>query len=191
MKNISRITAITLAVAAGTVSLACNGCSSAGPQDSSPASTPSKLSLSSSSFEPGASIPVVYTCKGKDISPPLQWSEPPQGTKSLALIMDDPDAAGWTHWVVFNLPADVRGLEEAIAKKIEQFAGAQNGSNSWNRQGYGGPCPPFGEHRYVFRIYALDKLLSAPSGASKKDVLGLMSGHILATGELMGKFAKK
>lgn len=151
------------------------------------------ITFSSSAFGYGQPIPAVYTCKGRDISPPLQWSDLPAGTKSLALIMDDPDApmGTWVHWVIYNIPPTRNGLEEAIPAQERLADGSLQGKNSWRRIGYGGPCPPSGTHRYYFRLYALDSTLSLAPGASKEQVLAAMQGHILAQAEWMGTFAAK
>jgi len=146
--------------------------------------------ITSSAFSAGNAIPAVYSCKGKDISPPLAWSQPPAGTQSLVLIMDDPDApvGTWDHWVVFNLPASLTELKEGASTTLP--AGAITGRNSWKRSDYGGPCPPGGTHRYFFKLYALDTALNLTDKASKKDVETAMSGHILSQTELMGTFSK-
>jgi Raf kinase inhibitor-like YbhB/YbcL family protein len=133
-------------------------------------------------------VPNLYTCHGKDISPPLQWSDPPQGTQSFVLIMDDVDApAGvWDHWILYNIPPSTKALAEDIKKLPE---GTLQGKNSWGNIGYRGPCPPTGkEHRYFFRLYALNSLLSLPSGADKKQVLELIPQHLLEKTELMVKY---
>ena len=134
-------------------------------------------------------IPVRYSCDGEDVSPPLDWSDPPAGTQSFALIMDDPDAPGgtWDHWILFNIPAEVRNLPEAgSAGEI----GAISGKNSWGRSDYGGPCPPGGTHRYFFKLYALDTTLSLDESAGKEQVLAAMEGHILGEAELMGTYSR-
>ena len=134
-------------------------------------------------------IPVRYSCDGEDVSPPLDWSDPPAGTQSFALIMDDPDAPGgtWDHWILFNIPAEVRNLPEAgSAGEI----GAIFGMNSWGRSDYGGPCPPGGTHRYFFKLYALDTTLSLDESAGKEQVLAAMEGHILGEAELMGTYSR-
>lgn len=144
--------------------------------------------LTSPAFAAGQPIPTRYTCDGKDVSPPLRWSDPPPGTQSLALIMDDPDApvGVWDHWLLFNLPPSIRDLPEKAAPP----AGALDGKNSWGRTGYGGPCPPGGTHRYFFKLYALDTLLNLKAGAGKSELLKAMEGHILAQAELMGTYAR-
>ena len=144
--------------------------------------------LTSSAFSSGQRIPTKFTCDGEDISPPLQWSEPPAGTQSLALIMDDPDApAGtWDHWLLFNLPASSRGLPEQTGTP----GGSVAGKNSWGRTGYGGPCPPRGTHRYSFKLYALNTTLALPAGANKAQLLRAMADHILAQTELVGTYSR-
>lgn len=151
------------------------------------------LSLSSIAFQDGEGIPVKYTCEGQDISPPLMWSEPPQGTQSLALIVDDPDAPGgvFTHWVVFNILPDSGQLPEAIPTQAQLSSGALQGKNDFGRIGYGGPCPPHGRpHRYCFTLYALDRVLDLKAGVSKKQVVGAMQGHILTQGQLTGTYQR-
>lgn len=147
------------------------------------------LTLTSTAFAQGQSIPAKYTCDGQDISPPLHWSDAPAGAQSLALIMDDPDApAGvWVHWVLFNLPASLHDLPEKAALP----GGSLEGKNSWGRVGYGGPCPPRGSHRYFFKLYTLDTKLNLSRGASKEQLLAAMEGHILAQAELMGTYSRK
>jgi len=146
------------------------------------------LELTSAVFGHGEAIPRKYTCDGEDISPPLQWSDPPPGTQSFALIVDDPDApiGTWVHWVLYNLPAEVTALPEAVPLDAELPDGSRHGQNSWRRLGYGGPCPPRGTHRYFFKLYALDTVLDLAAGASKKQLLRAMERHILAQAELMG-----
>jgi Raf kinase inhibitor-like YbhB/YbcL family protein len=148
--------------------------------------------LISTAFEQGEPIPVKYSCDGEDISPSLAWGDPPQGTQSLALIMDDPDApvGTWDHWIVFNIPADVRELPEGMPAGMKFGDVAVTfGKNSWGRSDYGGPCPPGGTHRYFFKLYALDTTLPSDESMDKKQVLAAMDGHILAETELMGTFS--
>lgn len=152
------------------------------------------LELTSDAFMNGQSIPAKYACTGKNISPTLAWNEPPAGTQSFALIMDDPDAPGgtWVHWVLFNIPANTRNLPEDLpitGKNVDPNA-IYVGKNSWGAIGYGGPCPPSGTHRYFFKLYALDTTISLLPGATKEQVLKEMDGHILAQSELMGTFSK-
>jgi Raf kinase inhibitor-like YbhB/YbcL family protein len=151
------------------------------------------LELVSTAFEPGEAIPVNYTCDGEDISPPLQWDEPPEGTVSFALIADDPDApvGTWVHWVLYELPVDSRALPEAVPPDAVLPTGGRHGENSWKRLGYGGPCPPSGTHRYFFKLYALDSALDLDQGARAEQVRQAMEGHILAEGELMGTFSRQ
>lgn len=146
-----------------------------------------QLILTSDSFANGQSIPTKYTCRGKNISPALAWTEPPVGTQSLALIMDDTDAPGgiWVHWVLYNIPTRMRNLPENLT-----VSGISVGKNSWGDMQYGGPCPPSGTHRYFFKLYALDNNLSLSPGATRDQVLKAMEGHTLARGELVGTFSK-
>jgi len=146
------------------------------------------MNLTSSAFSHGQAIPVQYSCKGADVSPPLAWDEPPAGTRSFVLIMDDPDAprGTWDHWVIFNIPAERRALPEDFQPAEPLVVGR----NSWGRSDYGGPCPPSGTHRYFFRLYALDTPLSLSSNANKKEVLAALEGHALGMAELMGTFSK-
>ena len=155
------------------------------------------FTLTSTAFDPGAAIPPEYTCDGADRSPPLRWSGAPPGTRSFALIVDDPDAPDpaapkmtWVHWVLYNIPADARGLAEAIAPAALP-AGTREGKNDWKRTGYGGPCPPIGRHRYFHRLYALDTMLPRMERPTKAELLAQMKGHILATTELIGTYQKK
>ena len=152
-----------------------------------------KLELKSDAFEQGETIPKKYTCDGNDISPRLSWGQPPEGTRELVLICDDPDApvGTWDHWVLYGLAPDTVGLPEGVPTTKEIERGGLQGKNSWGNIGYGGPCPPRGPaHRYFFRLYAIDKTLDLKPGATKKDVLKAIEGHILAQGELMGKYAR-
>jgi Raf kinase inhibitor-like YbhB/YbcL family protein len=159
-------------------------------------STPAAMQISSPAFATGAAIPAKYTCQGDDSSPALEWSAPPAGTQSLALILDDPDAPGgtWVHWVVYNLPPDSRGLAEGASKgKATSFnlpLGVVQGKTSFGRTDYGGPCPPSGQHRYFFHLYALDTAVRS-ANLDKAGLLKAMQGHVLAQGELMGVYSKK
>ncbi|MBM3285482.1 MAG: YbhB/YbcL family Raf kinase inhibitor-like protein [Candidatus Aminicenantes bacterium] len=150
------------------------------------------IKVTSTAFEEGGMIPRKYTCDGEDVSPPLAWTGLPEGAKTLALISDDPDApmGTWVHWVLFNLPATEKGLPEAVPPDKELKNGAKQGRNDFRRIGYGGPCPPGGTHRYFFKIYALDTVLNLPAGATKADLLKAMEGHVLAQGQLMGKYRR-
>lgn len=153
-------------------------------------SPPASLAVTSPAFQPGQPIPAVYSCQGEDRSPALEWTAPPPGTQSLALVMDDPDAPGatWVHWIVTNLPPDTRGLAEGAAQ-AGLPAGAGVGINSWGTGDYGGPCPPSGTHRYFFTLYALDIKLDNPS-IDKAALLKAVQGRVLAQGELIGTFSK-
>jgi len=151
-----------------------------------------ELKVTSSAFAEGGLIPSKYTCDGADISPPLQWDTVPEGTKSIALVSDDPDApmGTWVHWVLFNLPHDTNELAENIPPDKTLSNGAKQGTNDFGRIGYGGPCPPSGTHRYFFKIYALDTLIDLPPGVRKQQLLKAMDGHILAQGQLIGKYKR-
>jgi Raf kinase inhibitor-like YbhB/YbcL family protein len=151
------------------------------------------MELRSSAFRDGVTIPRPYTGDGKDVSPPLQWGEPPDGTRSFVLLADDPDAPRgiWVHWVLFNLPADLRALAEGVPTQPTLPNGAKQGKNDFGKIGYGGPAPPKGKpHRYFFKLYALDTVLDLPPGATKDQVVKAMTGHILGEGQLMGTFAR-
>jgi len=153
------------------------------------------FTLTSTAFRDGAAIPVKHTCDGVDASPPLAWSDAPAGTRSFALIADDPDApaGSWVHWVVYNLPAAVAELPENVAKvEALDLGGARQGRNDFRRPGYGGPCPPPGPaHRYFFTLYALDAPLTLKAGAQRKDVETAMEGHVLGSAQLMGTYARQ
>ena len=151
------------------------------------AETMPAFALTSPAFAQDAEIPVKFSCDGADISPELSWGIPPIGTQSFALIMDDPDAptGTWAHWVLYNISAETMQLRGNLPKGV-----AVQGVNSWNRLGYGGPCPPSGTHRYYFKLYALDINLDLVEGASKEELLSAMDGHILAQVELMGTFTR-
>lgn len=150
------------------------------------------IKISSAAFEEGGMIPAKYTCDEEDVSPPLAWDSIPEGTKTLALICDDPDApmGTWVHWVLFNLHADISELPENIPPERELESGAKQGTNDFGRIGYGGPCPPGGTHRYYFKLYALDVELDLEPGARKPQLLEAMEGHILAKGQLMGRYSR-
>jgi Raf kinase inhibitor-like YbhB/YbcL family protein len=151
------------------------------------------ITLTSTAFGEGETIPKTYTADGTNVSPPLQWGDPPAGTQSFALIADDPDAprGTWVHWVLFDLPAGERGLGEGTPAAESLPGGARQGKNDFGKLGYGGPSPPPGKpHRYFFKLYALDKPLSLSPGATKAQVEGAMKGHVLAEGRLMGKYGR-
>ncbi len=145
------------------------------------------IPITSMAFKEGEKIPRLYTCDDQDISLPLAWTNVPTGTVSLALIMDDPDAPSgtWVHWVLFNLPANTTSLAQG------KEGGGTQGKNDFNRLGYGGPCPPRGStHRYYIKLYALDQVLGIKAGVSKAQVEKAMQGHILAQGQLMGRYGR-
>ena len=153
------------------------------------------LELTSPAFSNGGPIPARYTCEGDDISPALAWRGVPAGTRSLVLIVDDPDAPDpaapkmtWVHWVVFNLSPDATGLGEGAGSGPPQ--GAVAGLNDWKRADYGGPCPPIGRHRYFHKLYALDQPLDLKGTPTKAQVEKAMQGHVLATAELIGTYQK-
>jgi Raf kinase inhibitor-like YbhB/YbcL family protein len=154
------------------------------------------FALSSTAFKEGATIPVKHTCDGADVSPLLAWNGAPPGTRVFALIADDPDApAGtWVHWVLYNLPGTAAGLPENVAKAetLPDLGGAAQGRTDFRRPGYGGPCPPPGPaHRYFFKLYALDAPLGLKAGATKQEVERAMQGHVLATAQVMGTYARQ
>ena len=154
----------------------------------------SRLSISSPAFAPNGAIPSKHTCEGEDVSPALAWSGLPEGTKSLALIVDDPDAPDpaaprmtWVHWVLYDLPPSASGLPEGVAALP---AGTREGKNDWKRTGYGGPCPPIGTHRYFFKLYALDRTLGDLREPTKAALEKAMEGHVLAKAEVVGTYRK-
>jgi Raf kinase inhibitor-like YbhB/YbcL family protein len=152
------------------------------------------MQVTSTAFTEGQPIPVDYTCEGKNVSPPLEWSGAPANTKSLALIVDDPDAPVgiWVHWVLYNLPAATTGLSENAARNASALGSAAQGVNDFKRAGYGGPCPPPGKpHRYFFKLFALDSELQLNREPTKKDLEKAMEGHILAQGQIMGTYKRK
>lgn len=162
-------------------------CASAAPPAAPEGVTAVTIQLTSVAFSEGNTIPKRYTCDAENVSPPLQWTQIPAGTMSLALIMDDPDApAGtWVHWVLYDVPPKQAGLAEG-----ESGVGVQ-GLNGFRKTGYGGPCPPGGKpHRYYFKVYALDSLLNLPQGANKGEVEKAMQGHVLGVGQLMGLYSR-
>jgi len=154
------------------------------------------FALTSPAFKPDDRIPAKYTGEGADVSPPLEWSDPPAGAKSFALICDDPDApmGTWDHWLLWNLAGDLRKLPENVAKTetVAALGGARQGKNSWPKIGYNGPMPPkgHGTHHYHFALYALDTALDLKTGADKKALLAAMKGHILGKATLMGTYSR-
>lgn len=150
--------------------------------------------LTSTAFEANTFIPDRYACHGEKLSPPLAWSNPPPGTQSFVLVMDDPDAVGvvgfvWNHWLLFNLPADTLSLSEGVPPEVELPDGSRQGLNSSNQPGYGAPCPPSGQtHGYVITLYAVDTLLEIKPQAKKDAILQAIEGHILAQAQLVGRY---
>jgi len=144
-------------------------------------------------FQEGSSIPSKFTCDGSDISPTLQWEDPPINTKSFTLIIHDPDApAGdWTHWVLYNIPSDKQYLVESFPSEINLPDGMRQGRNSWHQTKYGGPCPPSGTHRYFFTLYALDTFLELEGGADRQEVLAAIQSHILAQAQMISTYCRK
>lgn len=155
-----------------------------------------ELVVISPAFENGGMIPARYTCRGENVSPAIAWTGAPEGTKSLIVMMEDPDIPTpslrlftWTHWIVYNIPPDESSLPEAVPATETLANGAQHGMSSFRRFGYGGPCPPFGKHRYDFKVYAVDVTLDLePRRATKKAIMRAIEGHVLAQGVLMGEF---
>ena len=154
------------------------------------------FALRSSALAYHAAMPARFSCEGDGVSPPLEWSAPPAGTQSLALVVDDPDAPDpaapkrtWVHWVVYDLPATALSLGEG-ASRGGLPAGARDGKNDWNRTGWGGPCPPIGRHRYFFKLYALDRALGDLGGLTKSELEKAIEGHVLARAELVGTYEK-
>jgi hypothetical protein len=177
-----------LAAAAGLG--ACTGSSSPRPQAGGKTMS---LTISSPSFSSGGDIAKKFTCDGADVSPQLSWNEPPAGTKSFALLADDPDApvGNWNHWVLWDLPPETRGLAEAVSRAARLPDGSQQGTNDFRKTGYNGPCPPPGKpHRYYFKLFALDAKLDLKAGAGKRDLEAAMKGHVLAQAEWMGRYGR-
>jgi len=170
-----------------------------GPVEREKGGAPMSIAIQSRSFAAGTKIPVVHSEDGKDLSPPLTWSGVPEGTKELALIVDDPDAPvaePWVHWVIYKIPGSATGLKEGIPRKekLDDPKGALQGRNTWpsGNIGYRGPAPPRGHgvHHYHFKLYALDVELDLKPGLDKKTLLAAMAGHILAQGELVGTYQR-
>ena len=157
---------------------------------------PMSLTITSTAFQHNGEMPSVFTCQGKDLSPPLHWQGVPDNIRSLVLIVDDLDAPDpkapkmtWVHWVLYNLPPDSRGLPQGCTS-ADLPPGTREGLNDWKRTGYGGPCPPIGRHRYFFKFYALDQELEAMDRPDKAQVEAAMKGHIIAQAELVGTYQK-
>ncbi|CAL7959460.1 conserved hypothetical protein [Gammaproteobacteria bacterium] len=147
------------------------------------------MKLTSSAFTNGSTLPTLYTCNGKSISPPIQWQDAPIKTKSFALIFDDPDASSgtWIHWVLYNLPPKTNSLKENVTTLPPE---TKVGTNSWPQTKYGAPCPPSGEHRYIFNLYALDTMLDLSGTVTGEELRKAMQGHILETATLMGRYTR-
>jgi Raf kinase inhibitor-like YbhB/YbcL family protein len=153
-----------------------------------------KIQITSDVFADSQPISAKYTCDGPDVSPLLTWTNQPADAKSFVLIADDPDAPGgaWVHWVIYNLPPTATSLAENMPPSPQLPGGAKQGINDFGQTGYGGPCPPPGKpHRYFFKIYALDTTLGLDSGATKKELLKAMNGHVLAEGQLWGTYQRQ
>ena len=186
----NRTASLLVLLALGLCLLATGRRAALGAGQQAPAQT---FKLETTTFTPGGDIPTRYTCQGADVSPALTWTEPPAGTKSFALIADDPDAPGGTfvHWVLYNLPPSIRRLPEAMAGNDPLSGGGHQGTNDFPMSGYAGPCPPPGKyHRYFFRLYALDTVLSLKGGGTRQELDRAMTGHILAQAEVMGRFRR-
>ena len=180
-----------MVLAAALLSGFVTGCSA--DNEKSPGTTMS-IKVTSTAFTEGQPIPAKYTCDSDDVSPPLQWMNAPTNTKSFALICDDPDApvGTWVHWVLYDLPASTSALAEDAAKTQPLTGGAKQGLNDFRRIGYGGPCPPPGKpHRYFFKLYALDTVLNVKAGLTKKELLKVTNGHVLAEGRLVGTYQRR
>ena len=164
-----------------------------GPEEPPPNPDEIWLQVHSTAFQEVENIPTKYTCDGDDISPQIGWQEPPAGTQSLVLIVDDLNAPGgvFTHWVVYNMPPTRLELPEAVPTDSRLEDGTLQGRNDFNKIGYGGPCPPSGTHRYYFKLYALDTTLALGPGATKKQVERAMEGHVLVQAQLMGRYARR
>jgi len=172
-------------------SFAISGCAKSVPSEAQPEVNNMEFAITSSAFADGAEMPVKYTDDGQNISPPLDWSRGPSGTASFALIMDDLDAGNFTHWVVYNLSSDARGLPEAVPRDEKLDRRALQGKNGGRAIGYFGPSPPKGSpHRYCFTLYALNTSLDLAAGAYKEQVLQAMEGHILAQSQLIGVYQR-
>jgi Raf kinase inhibitor-like YbhB/YbcL family protein len=163
------------------------------PERISPGADGATFALSSPAFAEGGTIPTIYTCDGQDISPALAWRGTPEGTESFALVCDDPDAPGgtWVHWVIYDIPGSADSLPEAVLSAPVLADGSRQGKNSWSRTGYGGPCPPSGAHRYLFRLYALDTFLGlVPGETDGEGLLDAIAGHVLGEAVLTGEYQR-
>jgi Raf kinase inhibitor-like YbhB/YbcL family protein len=169
--------------------LLCSSCSK--NVEPSPKADAAKIEVTSTAFEDGQPVPEKYSGQGDNVSPPLQWSDVPQQTKSLALICEDPDSPSgtFTHWLVYNLPPTTASLDENVPKGQSMVYGFLQGKNDFGNVGYGGPAPPAGKvHHYLFKVYALDIILLVPAGGDRSDLLSAMNGHIIGEGDLTGTF---
>lgn len=194
MKILTVLTGVMIAAAA----CACGGNRSDQEETNSDIDDKAKeanmaIELTSTAFGESELIPSKYTCDGEDVSPPLAWDNVPPGTNSLAIICDDPDAPGktWVHWVLFNIPPEATRLPEGIANAEILNNRARHGVNDFGNFGYGGPCPPSGSHRYVFKIFALDSKLDLTGKVSKQQLESAMQGHILGGGQLIGVYSRE
>ncbi|GGA71322.1 UPF0098 protein [Edaphobacter acidisoli] len=175
--------------AVAVVLLSLDGCRKAATAESAPRT----LVVTSADIQQGTEIPKQFTCDGEGVSPALGWDQPPAGTRSMVVIVSDPDAPSGTfiHWVIYNLSAETRGLARGVVAKEMLPDGSRQGVNSGDKVGYYGPCPPgHSQHRYFFTVYALDQVLALPSGADESQVSKAMHGHVLAQGQLMGKYGR-
>jgi len=198
MKTVSRSITIALGLASFVACSAPGSKTSFAKETPAPASQEKSMSLeiSSKAFAPNGDIPSSHTCQGKDVSPALTWTGAPSGTKSWALIVDDPDAPDpaapkmtWVHWVLYDLPSEAHSLPEgASAKTLPK--GSLEGLNDWKQPGWRGPCPPVGKHRYFFKLYALDTVLPDLKKPTKVALEEAMKGHVLAHAELVGRYQK-
>jgi Raf kinase inhibitor-like YbhB/YbcL family protein len=161
-------------------------------QSGSGAAANGELVVTSSAFKNGGPIPAVYTADGDNMSPPLDWSGAPESTRSFVLICDDPDAPTglFVHWIVYNIPPGVNGFDENVPPYDELYDGIRQGLNDFGRYGYGGPAPPRGTHRYYFKVYALDRMLDLDGRVTRKDLMRAIEDHILARGQVMGKYTR-
>ena len=185
--------AMALAMAAGAMLFACGGKTSAARNAGLRKGAAMGFAIESPAWREGETIPVIFTCDGADVSPPLEWKSAPAGTQSFSLVAEDLDAPGglFTHWMIYNLPANTTSLAENQPRQKELGNGARQGRNSFGKIGFGGPCPPPGPaHRYFFRLYALDAKLDLASGASRQEFDRAMAGHILAQTDYPGRYAR-
>ena len=191
--------AVAAALSLGLTTIDCAKAAEPAPRtgsDPMPDETPT-LRLTSAAFADGTEIPTIHTCEGRDQSPPLSWSGVPQGTRSLVLIVDDPDAPDpaapkmtWVHWLLYDLPPTATGLPAGVAE-ADLPAGTRQGHNDFKRTAFGGPCPPIGRHRYFHKLYALDVVLPDLGLPTKAKLLEAMAGHVLAEAQLVGTYQKR